>query len=158
MFKQKLGTILQIIKFGLVGVSNTLVDFAVLNLLTWTTKIYSGNWIILFNIASFTAAVINSYIWNKYWTFKKKQRSDTAQEFSKFLFVSIIGAVINSGIVYTVTTYIDPLFDLSSGLWVNVAKILATGVALVWNFVGYKFWAFKENNNEKSKEEKNLNK
>lgn len=156
MLKEKLGTILQVIKFGLVGVSNTLVDFAVLNLLTWATKIYSGNWIILFNIASFTAAVINSYIWNKYWTFKKREKGDAAQEFSKFLFVSIIGAVINSGIVFSITTYIDPLFNLSSGLWVNVAKILATGVALVWNFVGYKFWAFKANNNKPIKEDKNL--
>ena len=157
MLKQKLNTIIQILKFGIVGMSNTIVDFAILNLLIWTFKIYSGSWIILFNIISFTLAVINSYVWNKYWTFKAKEKKDAAQEFSKFLFVSVIGAVINSGIVYGVSTFIDPLFDLSSGLWANIAKILATGFALVWNFVGYKFWAFKGENDNIKEDKKDLN-
>lgn len=158
MFKQKFQTILQIVKFGLVGISNTLVDFAVLNLLIWTTKIYSGNWLILLNIVSFSAAVVNSYFWNKYWTFQSKDKEKPASEFSKFLFVSIIGAIINSGIVYGVSTYIEPLFNLSSGIWVNFAKILATGVALVWNFIGYKFWAFKEKNGNIKQDIYGLNK
>ncbi len=158
MLKQKFQTILQIAKFGLVGISNTIVDFAVLNLLIWTTKIYSGNWLILFNIASFTMAVVNSYFWNKYWTFQSKDKKEAASEFSKFLFISVIGAIINSSIVYGISTYIEPLFNLSAGIWVNLAKILATGVALVWNFIGYKFWAFKENNDNVKQDIYDLNK
>lgn len=157
MLKQKLKTIIQILKFGIVGISNTVVDFAILNLLFWVFKIYSGSWIILFNIISFSMAVLNSYIWNKYWTFKAKEKKEAKQQFSKFLFISVIGAVINSGIVYGVSTFIDPLFDLSSGLWANIAKILATGFALVWNFIGYKFWAFKDKDVNIEEAKKDLN-
>jgi len=142
--------LIQIIKFGLIGVLNTVVDFAILNLLMWTFKMYSGPWIIVFNVASFSLAVVNSYIWNRFWTFKMKSRQDVPEEFVKFISVSLIGVVINSGIVYSITAFIDPVSGLSSELWANVAKVLATGVAMVWNFVGYKFWAFKSKDTSKN--------
>lgn len=143
--------ILQILKFGVTGVMNTGIDFLVLNGLLWLTKTYSGPLIILLNIISFSVAVTNSYLWNKYWTFKVKKKTEIPQEFAKFLTVSVIGAVINSSVLFAVTTYIDPVFGISEGLWANVGKLLATFVALAWNFIGYKFWALKI-------EEKNSNK
>lgn len=141
---KKIASLIQIAKFGLIGVLNTVVDFAVLNLLMWIFDIYSGTWIIAFNVTAFSLAVINSYIWNRFWTFKIKSRQDVPEEFIKFISISIVGVIINSGIVYSITEFIDPVFGLTPELWANVAKILATGIAMVWNFVGYKFWAFKQ--------------
>lgn len=133
---------LQLIKFGLVGMANTLVDFGVLNLLMWLSKTYSGNWIILLNGISFSAAVINSYFLNKFWTFQNKEKR-VATQFFKFLVVSLVGLFINTVIVYLGTTFIKPFFGLNEGLWANLIKVMATGVAMFWNFVGYKLWAFK---------------
>lgn len=141
-----LNLIKQFLKFAAVGVVNTTIDFAVLNLLMFLTGVYSGRWIILFNSISFTAAVINSYFLNKYWTFKKEggETGQITREFSQFFVVSIIGLLLNSGIVYGISTFIPALFGLSSALWANFSKILATAVSMIWNFVGYKFIVFKK--------------
>jgi putative flippase GtrA len=140
--KKYLG-ILQFIKFSLIGGLNTLIDFGVLNLLMWLTRTYQGLLILLFNTISFTTAVINSYCWNKYWTFQEKEKRGIPVQFFKFLIVSIIGAIINGGIVFAITTFIPPIFGLSRELWANLAKAVATAAGLIWNFIGYKFWAFK---------------
>lgn len=140
---QRFPTLWQFIKFSVVGVLNTLVDFAVLNLLMWLTNIYKGSWMILLNAISFTCAVLNSYLWNKYWTFGEKSKEKIAQEFSKFFLISVVGIILNTAIVYSVTTYIPPFFGLSAEPWANLAKVLATIISMCWNFIGYKFWAFK---------------
>jgi len=137
----------QFSKFVVIGVMNTAIDFGVLNLLMWQTGIYKGKWIILLNAIAFAVAVINSYFWNKYWTFKAKEADEpgeVAKEFSQFIMVTLIGLAINSGIVFGVTTFIPPFFGLSPELWANLAKVAATGLSLIWNFIGYKFIVFKK--------------
>ena len=122
---------------------NTAIDFAILNLLMWKTGIYQGKWIILLNIISFSIAVSNSYLWNKYWTFKAKGPAAAPLQISRFLIVTLIGVGINSGIVFGLTSFISPFFGLSKELWANLAKAAATGISLIWNFLGYKFVVFK---------------
>jgi len=135
----------QISKFVIVGVINTGIDFAVLNALLFSTKIYSGRWLILFNSISFSAAVINSYFLNKYWTFKSQSGEDSkAKQFSQFLIISVIGISINDAIVYGLATFTSPLFGFSAQMWTNVAKLFATAASMVWNFIGYKFIVFKK--------------
>ncbi len=135
---------LQFGKFVIVGFINTAIDFAVLNVLMYLTNIYKGPEIIIFNAISFTVAVINSYIMNKYWTFGDKSREGAAKQFIEFLAVSIVGIVLNTGIVYGVTTLVQPMFGLGIKLWANFAKAAATAVVLGWNFIGYKFFVFKK--------------
>lgn len=136
-------SVLQFIKFGLVGVTNTAIDFGVLNFLMWVTKIYKGPYILIFNTFSFAAAVVNSYILNKFWTFQEKSRRGIPWQFLKFVIISIVGALLNSSIVFSVTTFVSPFLGISQEIWANFAKVLATAVGLIWNFIGYKFWAFK---------------
>lgn len=135
----------QIFKFVVVGVINTGIDFAVLNVLMFSTNIYSGKWMIIFNSISFTTAVINSYFMNKYWTFQQQSaESKPEKEFFQFIIVSVVGISINDTIVYSTTTFIPPIFGLSEKLWANVAKIFATFASMTWNFIGYKFFVFKK--------------
>ena len=122
---------------------NTGLDFLILNLLMWWTGIYSGGWIILLNMISFSVAVFNSYFWNKYWTFRDKDRIDV-KELSQYIIVTLIGVSINTGIVFLITTFVQPMFGLGPELWANLAKVGATGFSLIWNFAGYKFFVFKQ--------------
>ncbi len=139
-----LGIVGQLVKFGFVGFLNTAVDFGVLNVLTRLFGIYAGGGVFFLNLVSFSAAVTNSYFWNKYWTFKAGKEGQSAVQFAEFLIVSIIGALINSGILFILTTYISSPAGLSPTLWLNVAKLSATAVSMAWNFVGYKFIVFKK--------------
>jgi putative flippase GtrA len=134
----------QFAKFVVVGVLNTGVDFLVLNLEMIFTHITSGPAMFIQNSISFGVATINSYMLNKYWTFGDKSKEDAGKKFSQFLAVSIVGLIINGGIVYLITTNIHPMFGVSPKLWANIAKLVATGVSLIWNFIGYKFFVFKK--------------
>ncbi len=135
---------LQFGKFFVVGVLNTGLDFAILNFLMRMTGTYEGQSILYFNTISFCVAVTNSYLLNKYWTFKDKATADAPGQFVKFVGVSFVGLLFNNSIVYFITTLVDPLFGLSPVLWANFAKAIAVGVVLAWNFAGYKLFVFKK--------------
>lgn len=135
----------QIIKFGIVGGINTGIDFLVLNILIYLTGITAGAELFVLNSISFSIAVINSYFLNKHWTFQDKTQTEQEPiKFSRFLAISVVGVVINGLVITGITTSIAPLFGLSAVLWTNVAKLIATGVSLIWNFIGYKFFVFKK--------------
>ena len=133
----------QVFRFAMVGVINTGIDFLILNILMAITNITSGSGLIPLNIISFALAVINSYFLNKKWAFKDPSSGDNTRKFSIFLLVSVLGALINTSVLTAFTSGLDPMFGLSSVLWANVGKILATGISLVWNFIGYKLFVFK---------------
>lgn len=134
----------QFSKFVLIGGINTAIDFAVLNIEIKLTGITSGSGLFVLNTISFLVAVINSYFMNKYWTFQDVTRNREETKFAQFIAVSLAGSGINSSIVAGITTFIAPVFGISPVLWANVAKLLATGISLVWNFVGYKLFVFKK--------------
>ncbi len=135
---------MQFSKFFIVGILNTGLDFAILNFLMWLTDTYEGQSIVYFNTVSFAVAVTNSYILNKYWTFNDQNKTQAPQQFAKFIGVSGIGWGLNTGIVYSITTLINPIFGLTPALWANFAKVVATGIVLAWNFAGYKLFVFKK--------------
>jgi putative flippase GtrA len=143
---KKIPIFFQFAKFITVGLANTAVDFGVLNFLMWSSGIYEGKSIILFNVISFLIAAIHSYIWNKLWTFGMKEKTNVVGQFLQFIIISLIGVLINSGIVYIIATWVN--LGTSKEIWVNIAKIVATIVSLVWNFVGYKFIVFKKKNEQ----------
>lgn len=133
----------QFSKFILVGGVNTSIDFAVFNTLIFITGITSGAGIFFLNIISFSVAVVNSYFMNKYWTFQDLRKEGEDTKFIQFIAVSLVGAGLNSSIVAVFTTFITPMFGLSPQLWANAGKLLATGLSLIWNFIGYKLFVFK---------------
>ncbi len=136
--------VFQFAKYALVGLANTAVDFGVLNLLAWVTGKYEGSIVGLINIISFAVAVVHSYFWNKFWTFENKKKVNTVIQFIQFIVVSIIGMLINTAIVYIMSTLVQPACGLGPRAWLNMAKIIATVVSLIWNFIGYKLIVFKE--------------
>lgn len=140
---KKIRIFYQFVKFGYTGFLNTTIDFGVLNILIYIFKIYSGFAVVIMNTISFSLAVTNSYFFNKYWTFESKRKMAT-REYFQFVIVSIIGLLINDGIVYIVTTFITPFIGISPVLWVNIAKALAIVIQLIWNFIGYKLIVFKQ--------------
>jgi putative flippase GtrA len=133
----------QAAKFILVGALNTFVDLGILNILILISGISSGLFFSVFKGISFIVAVINSYFWNKYWTFKKKESVAPGKEFGQFLAVSVIGFGINVGIASLVVNLIGPQFGLSEKIWANIGAIAATLSGMTWNFLGYKFIVFK---------------
>jgi putative flippase GtrA len=138
----KIPVIFQFAKFGAVGALNTLLDLGVLNLLIFLSGIAAGFWYSGFKAASFVAASINSYFWNRYWTFGAGG-SASIKEFSQFFVVTLIGFGINVGTASFIVNVIGPLAGISANLWANIGALLATALSLIWNFLGYKFIVFR---------------
>lgn len=134
--------IYQLAKFILVGGLNFLIDMGVLNFLIFSTGISTGITQSGFKSLSFLIAVINSYVWNRYWTFKKEIKESISQEFFKFFIISIIGFSINVGIDYILVNMVSPFKEMPLKTWAQTSALLATLVSLVWNFLGYKFIVF----------------
>ena len=133
----------QAAKFILVGILNTFVDLGVLNILMLVTSISTGAFYSVFKGISFVVAVINSYFWNKFWTFKKAAATANPQkEFVQFLVVSVIGFGINVGVASLVVSLGGSL-GMSAKLLANAGGLVATLCSMGWNFVGYKFIVFK---------------
>mgnify|MGYP001558705825 FL=1 len=130
----------QIAKFGVVGVLNTMMDWGILNILMFLSGVYAGLAYSGFKAISFGIAIVNSYLWNKYWTFESGTSRDN--EFLKFLIISAIGALINIGIASSIVNFTAPFSGLSLPIWANIAAAAATAVSMVWNFTGYKFIVF----------------
>ncbi len=127
----------QIIKFVVVGISNTSVDLAVLNIFIFLTGIASGFPFTIFKTISFVVAVSNSYFWNKRWTFHSNKKV-----FIQFFAVSSIGLLLNVGTASLVVNIIGPQFGIAKQLWANIGAGAGTLVVMTWNFAGYKFFVF----------------
>ena len=96
------------------------------------------------NVPGFIVAVVSSYFWNKFWTFKAGGNGGVMQDFLKFLAVVTVGLILNSGLIILITTVISPFFGVSATTHLNIAKIIATILVLFWNFLGLKFLVFKK--------------
>jgi putative flippase GtrA len=141
LLAKKLSVFRQIGRFAIVGVLNTVLDFAVLNVLISASGIAEGVVATSFAGISFTVAVINSYYWNKYWTFELKGKVE--REFLQFFVVSLVGFGLNIGAFHTVVNIIGPAGNATPEAWANLGKLAGTFAGLIWNFIGYKFIVFK---------------
>lgn len=138
------GFFFQLSKFGAVGAANFAVDFGVLNLLIFLSGVASGWFFTIFKSVSFVVAVINSFWWNKKWTFKKKGGEGTGKDFVQFITVSIVGLLLNTGTASLIVNVIGPVGMISEKTWANIATAVASIVVLSWNFLGYKYIVFKK--------------
>jgi len=133
----------QIAKFVLIGALNTFVDLGVLNVLILFSSISSGIFYSVFKGISFGVAVVNSYFFNKTWTFKREEKKENGKEFILFFLVSLVGFAINVGVASFVVNVISRPLSISANLWANIGALSATLFVTTWNFLGYKFLVFK---------------
>ena len=135
----------QFVKFAIIGTVNTFIDFGIYFGLTRSSEFWEAHYLWA-NLIAFMTAATSSYIFNKNWTFRDKNKKVRIQ-FSKFLLVSATGLILNETILYLLVKHAE-LYDL-------LAKVLAVGVVLFWNFTINKLWTFKPQQNSDNNELQN---
>ncbi|WP_242927941.1 GtrA family protein [Pontibacter vulgaris] len=121
---------IKFLKFGLVGLSGLAIDFGLTYLakekLRWNKYVA--------NSLGFIVACTSNYILNRTWTF---QNYDTAvvQQYLKFVTVSVVGLGLSNLLVY--------LLHDRLGLNFYVAKLIAIGLVMLWNFSANYLFTFK---------------
>lgn len=134
----------QLGKYGVIGVLNTFLNAGVFNLLIFITDIAAGIKVDLFFVVTFIVTVINSFLWNKYWTFKERGDGSFKREAVGFFAVSAGTALINIAILHLIVNIIGAPADFDPKIWANVALVFTIIVAFFGNFFGYKFIVFKK--------------
>ncbi|MEK7161986.1 MAG: GtrA family protein [Patescibacteria group bacterium] len=90
---EKYPVLLQLIRFGAIGLFNTTIDVLVLNYMATqfgVTKGASLGWV---NLPGFILAVTQSYFWNKYWAFSG-ENVNLVKNFFRLALVGVVGLVI----------------------------------------------------------------
>lgn len=132
--KKIYSTLIQFIKFGIVGISNTLISYCTYAVLVWL-----GVNFLLSNLIGFVVSVLNSFYWNSRYVFDLNN-ADTKQKLKALIktFISYAGTglVLSSAMlilcidIVHLSKYIAPIINL----------IITVPV----NFVVNKVWAFKK--------------
>lgn len=140
----------QLIKFGLVGAFCFVIDFTI----TVGMNRIGVNYLIA-AFFGFVISVTVNYVLSFKFVFKRKENLDRRAEFMIFLILSVIGLGINELIMYLC---VDLVYYQQAWLQekiientaVMAAKIIATAVVMVYNFVTRKLFLEKK---EKTKSE-----
>ncbi|MFI5385498.1 MAG: shikimate dehydrogenase [Fimbriimonadales bacterium] len=155
----------QLVRFGIVGGSSFLVDFGIRWILTfhtpWKGHLLSdvfGSWlqsqsqffaqnfvtpqnaaVPFFVVISASLAIVNSFIWNRLWTFEIRGKEERMAQFRRFVLVSVVGMLLNVVISSTLANVITGHRQRS----LAIATVIATAFVAIWNFLGQRYYAFK---------------
>src|SRR3989344_268269 len=131
-------------KYVAVGFLNTSINFGILNILSIVTGTTAGLMLGGISAPGFLLAATNSYFWNKFWVFRDTSgvNETVLKDLPKFALVTFFGALLNSVLIVYLSTYMEPRFGLDRSAWLKAVNVAASAAVLIWNFLGYKFFAF----------------
>lgn len=126
--------IVQFIKFGIVGVSNTLISLAIYYILVY----FNCNYIVA-NTLGFIISVLNAYYWNNKYVFKSEEETG-----KKYKVKKLVKVYMSYGVTFVLSTVL--LYVMVDLMHISeyLAPIINLCVTVPINFVMNKLWAFKK--------------
>ena len=118
----------KLVKFGLVGIVNTLISIG-----CYILFVKLGMHYILANIVSYMIGLLNSYYWNKKWVFNN--RENHLSVFVKFVIVNLVVLSINTGCLF--------LLVHKWGFNQYGSQLEATALGMGINFILNNKWTFE---------------
>ncbi|WP_240139043.1 GtrA family protein [Streptomyces sp. MUM 178J] len=125
----------EVAKFGAVGGAGLLVNLAVFNLVRHTTEIP----VVRASILATVVAIGFNYLGFRYFAYRDRDKTRRTRELTLFLLFSVVGLVIENGVLYTATYG----FGWDGRLQSNIFKFLGIGVATLFRFWSYRTWVFR---------------
>lgn len=109
------------IRFAVVGLANTALDFLVFVALMTAF----GAPVLLANAGGYGFGVVSSFLLNRSWTFRvRRDDAPLARRLPVFLAFNLVGLGISTLVVALLVPALHPL----------AAKVAATGATFVWNY------------------------
>ena len=119
----------QFLKFGVVGVIATGIDFGVMIFLT---EVFGVDPVISSGISFCTSTVFN-YLASMRFVFRHREDLSKRREFIIFVVLSLIGLGLNQLVMWGGTAVLGER-------WYVLVKVVATGIVMLWNFFSRKHW------------------
>jgi putative flippase GtrA len=124
----------QFVKFGIVGISNTLLTFVVYTVLL---KVF-GVWYLAASAVGFIAGATNGFLLNRRWTFR--EHVGDALTPVRWAVVQGCGLAINEGLLF--------VFVHEARLDKLLSQAFATAVVTVTTFIANRSWTFRVHHHE----------
>lgn len=126
-------TVIQFIKFGIVGASNTLISYV-----TYVILVYTGIPYIAASVCAFIVSTLNAFFWNNGFVFKKQQNEKRNPW--KALVKTFLSYAGTSLVLHNIL-----LFVFVELLHINkyIAPLISLVITIPLNFIINKFWSFK---------------
>ncbi|HVE74811.1 MAG TPA: GtrA family protein [Mycobacteriales bacterium] len=117
-------------KFGVVGAINTVLDFVVLNLLVFGLGLPP----LRSKVGSTVVATTSSYLMNRHWTFRHRERQNVRREYTLFFALNAVGL----GISLATIGFVRYGLGQEGALWLNGANV----VAIIFGTL-FRFWSYR---------------
>ncbi|MFI5554095.1 GtrA family protein [Streptomyces sp. NPDC051738] len=125
----------EVAKFGAVGGAGLLVNLLVFNLVRHVTDLQ----VVRASVIATVVAIVFNYVGFRYFTYRDRDKSRRTKELGLFLLFSVVGLVIENGVLYAATYG----FGWDSPLQSNIFKFLGIGIATLFRFWSYRTWVFR---------------
>lgn len=125
---------LQFVRYAMVGVVNVTLFLGLFNLLLWI-----GWPTLAANALAFFLTSVNSFTLNKLWAFRDPRRSAVLRQYLVFVFFTLIGLGINTGVLYLLLVPLERFGTIGK----NAAALGAIPFSVAWNFLSYRRWTFR---------------
>jgi putative flippase GtrA len=109
------------LKFGAVGIANTLLDVAIFSILTLLLRTPA----VAANIVSYSAGIGLSFALNRTWTFGDRQRRRTWIQLALFFAGNLLGLALSTTVVAILVKAWGPIF----------AKAGSLAITFAWNYL-----------------------
>ena len=137
--EEALQSLVQFVKFGLVGVTNTAISYVINILVLKLLQPYHLSWdYVAGNVVAFILSVLWSFYWNNKYVFEKREGQTR----------NLGMALLKTYVAYGLTGIV--LANVLSYVWIEVfgiskyvAPLINLVVSIPLNFIINKFWAFK---------------
>jgi putative flippase GtrA len=135
-------TVKRYTKFLIIGTMNALVDVFVLDGLLWLVPARTAWALSVYNTIAVVAALLNSYIWNKRWTFGDLA-TGSAKERLLFFLQAILNLILNDVIVVWISSYL--VFSKSVPFFIssNAAKAIAMMASSSVSYLCMRWFVFR---------------
>ncbi len=131
--EKQLSDIIQFVRFGFVGISNTVVHYCI-----YLICLLMGIQYILANFIGFTIGVANSFYWNNRYVFKNNE------ERKRFWFFTFLKSYACYGLTGILLNGILLYVEIGAlGINQLIAPIINLLITIPLNFIINKFWAYK---------------
>ena len=135
----------QFIKFGIVGLSNTFISYAM-----YATLTFLGIPYLLANVTGFLLSVLNAFFWNNRYVFRK------SDDETRILWWSLAKTFLSyAGTGLVLANILLVVFVEKFGISKYIAPILTLVITIPLNFLMNKFWSFRTTSVKKGEKARN---
>jgi len=137
------------VKFLIVGLISTFVDFGFMNLFTLLFTIP----LIIAQALSFLIAVLESFLLNRYWIYPDSRSKSLYKQLIQFMIINLVGIGVRTLLIPVFNQVINSIiskspieliFRFKDVISQNISLAIVVGIVLLWNFFANRYWTYSD--------------